>query len=263
MPVDAPARRPDRHCDEALAVARVGHGGLHHEDVVGREVGQREASVVELAGIEITAVEADRRQRDRVELDEGRRSRFATTESNRRDRSELLSTGRQVEGNLHRGDLEETGPGDRLVTSQGRHGADPRTRPVSRGGSRSPCPRARDPLAHRRVGRHQPRDVLCPEGVGDHHVADATDLAGGREGARAVPTSSLHSAEARASGSPVSLAPSSSASYSRVRLMASWMTIAAKGARIAIASSATGCHRRPHGCCCRRRTSSRTASARP
>lgn len=111
-----------------LAVARVGHGRLHHEDVVGREVGQREASVVELAGIEITAVEADRRQRDRVELDEGRRSRFATTESNRRDRSEMLSTGRQVEGNLHRGDLEETGPGDRLVTSQGRHGADPRTR---------------------------------------------------------------------------------------------------------------------------------------
>ncbi|SIM24902.1 Uncharacterised protein [Mycobacteroides abscessus subsp. abscessus] len=52
----------------------------------------------------------------------------------------------------------------------------------------------------------------------------------GSIGARAVPVSSLRSAEARASGSSVSRAPSSSASYSRVRLMAIWMIEAASGA---------------------------------
>ncbi|MNW56495.1 hypothetical protein D3C74_342120 [compost metagenome] len=59
-------------------------------------------------------------------------------------------------------------------------------------------------------------------------------------GALAVPCSSLRSADARASGSPVSLAPSSSASYSRVREIASWTTMAATGASRAIASAASG-----------------------
>ncbi len=62
----------------------------------------------------------------------------------------------------------------------------------------------------------------------------------GASGARATPASSLRRAEARASGSPVSLAPSSSASYSRVRLIAIWIIIAASGASRLIASSASG-----------------------
>src|SRR5665647_1394005 len=48
-------------------------------------------------------------------------------------------------------------------------------------------------------------------------------------GARCVPRSSLASAEANAIGSPVSFEPSWSASYSRVRLIASWMRTAATG----------------------------------
>ena len=55
----------------------------------------------------------------------------------------------------------------------------------------------------------------------------------------AVPTSSFRSAEANASGSPVRAELSSSASYSRVREIAIWMTIAAKGRR-AIPSIARG-----------------------
>ena len=62
----------------------------------------------------------------------------------------------------------------------------------------------------------------------------------GASGARAVPDSSLRSAEASASGSPVRVAPSSSASYSRVRLIAIWIVIAAIGASSDIASSAIG-----------------------
>ena len=62
----------------------------------------------------------------------------------------------------------------------------------------------------------------------------------GASGARATPDSSLRRAEARASGSPVSFEPSSSASYSRVRLIAIWIIIAASGASRLIASSANG-----------------------
>ena len=51
-------------------------------------------------------------------------------------------------------------------------------------------------------------------------------------GARGVPASSLRSALARASGSSVSSAPDWSAWYSRDRLIASWITAAASGARI-------------------------------
>ena len=51
-----------------------------------------------------------------------------------------------------------------------------------------------------------------------------------------APPSILRSAEASARGSPVSLAPSSSASYSRVREMASWITVAATGARNAMSN---------------------------
>ena len=62
----------------------------------------------------------------------------------------------------------------------------------------------------------------------------------GDSGARATPASSLRSADASARGSPVRREPSSSASYSRVRLIASWIIIAAIGARNDIASSASG-----------------------
>ena len=55
-----------------------------------------------------------------------------------------------------------------------------------------------------------------------------------------MPDSSLRSAEARASGSPVRVEPSSSASYSRVRLIAIWIIVAAIGASSDIASSAIG-----------------------
>ena len=50
-------------------------------------------------------------------------------------------------------------------------------------------------------------------------------------GTREMPASSLLSALARASGSWVSSAPSWSASYSRVREMANWVMVAARGAR--------------------------------
>ena len=58
----------------------------------------------------------------------------------------------------------------------------------------------------------------------------------GGSGSCLVPASSLRRALARASGSPVSWAPEASASYSRERLMASWMTEAASGPRIMISS---------------------------
>ncbi len=60
------------------------------------------------------------------------------------------------------------------------------------------------------------------------------------KGACEIPDSSLRSALARAKGSLVSLAPSSSASYSRVRLTAIWITEAAKGASNDKAISALG-----------------------
>lgn len=58
----------------------------------------------------------------------------------------------------------------------------------------------------------------------------------GGSGSCLVPTSSLRRAPASASGSPVSRAPDASASYSRERLMASWMRLAASGPRIMIRS---------------------------
>ncbi len=67
-----------------------------------------------------------------------------------------------------------------------------------------------------------------------------TSCCDGANGARATPVSSLRSAEASANGSPVRREPSSSASYSRVRLIAIWMTVAAKGASRAVASMAIG-----------------------
>ena len=57
----------------------------------------------------------------------------------------------------------------------------------------------------------------------------------GAMGTRSVAASSLRSAEARARGSWVSSAPSSSASYSRVRDSENWMRAAAMGASSAIA----------------------------
>ncbi|CAO0826868.1 hypothetical protein SMICM17S_00542 [Streptomyces microflavus] len=58
----------------------------------------------------------------------------------------------------------------------------------------------------------------------------------GGSGSCFVPASSFRRALARASGSPVSCAPEASASYSRERLTASWMTEAASGPRIMIRS---------------------------
>ena len=56
-------------------------------------------------------------------------------------------------------------------------------------------------------------------------------------GASCTPCSILRRAEASASGSPVSAEPSSSASYSRVREMAIWISDAANGASSAMAIS--------------------------
>ena len=67
-----------------------------------------------------------------------------------------------------------------------------------------------------------------------------TNCGVGASGARRVPVSSFCRADASARGSPVSFAPSSSASYSRVRLIAIWITIAAKGARSDIPIRAIG-----------------------
>lgn len=58
----------------------------------------------------------------------------------------------------------------------------------------------------------------------------------GGSGSCLVPASSFRRALARASGSPVSWAPDASASYSRERLIASWITDAAMGPRIMIRS---------------------------
>ena len=52
-----------------------------------------------------------------------------------------------------------------------------------------------------------------------------------------APYEILFSAEARASGSPVSALPSSSASNSRVREIAIWISEAAMGARMALSST--------------------------
>ena len=70
-------------------------------------------------------------------------------------------------------------------------------------------------------------------------LALTSSRCGGR-GAACVPAASLRSAEARARGSPVRLAPSSSASYSRVRLIAICTTPAATGPRKSTSIPATG-----------------------
>src|SRR3546814_2033070 len=57
---------------------------------------------------------------------------------------------------------------------------------------------------------------------------------------RATPCASLCSAEASAIGTPEISAPARSAAYSRVRLIAIWTSIAAKGATITAAISAIG-----------------------
>jgi long-chain acyl-CoA synthetase len=59
-------------------------------------------------------------------------------------------------------------------------------------------------------------------------------------GMRCAPDSSVRSARASPSGRPVISAPTRSALNSRCRLMANWMSIAAIGATIAIASAPTG-----------------------
>ena len=56
-------------------------------------------------------------------------------------------------------------------------------------------------------------------------------------GTRETPDSNLLRALARASGSWVKTAPSWSASYSRVREMANWVTLAASGASSAMSST--------------------------
>src|SRR5690606_22469891 len=58
----------------------------------------------------------------------------------------------------------------------------------------------------------------------------------GGSGSCLVPASSLRRAAASASGSPVSWAREASAAYSRERLMASWIRLAARGPRIRIIS---------------------------
>ena len=62
----------------------------------------------------------------------------------------------------------------------------------------------------------------------------------GGSGSARVPISSLRSALARASGSPVTVAPDASAWYSRDRLIAIWIIPAATGPRISTASAPSG-----------------------
>ena len=64
-----------------------------------------------------------------------------------------------------------------------------------------------------------------------------------RWGSACAASAILASAEASASGWPVISAPRRSASYSRERLIAIWMIMAASGARSSMASITTGCGR--------------------
>ena len=76
---------------------------------------------------------------------------------------------------------------------------------------------------------------------GDSIIIAATErsVAVGGIGFAATPCSILYSAEASANGSPVSALPSSSASYSRVREIAIWMSDAAIGARMTLSMAPT------------------------
>ena len=67
--------------------------------------------------------------------------------------------------------------------------------------------RRSDPVRHRRVGGEQPRDVLHPERVRDEQVTGVDDAAAGPVGP-GTPDLELRSADASASGSPVSVEPS-------------------------------------------------------
>ena len=80
----------------------------------------------------------------------------------------------------------------------------------------------------------------------DHQVRRAGQLALGRQRQALVPAWIFRSALARASGSRVSVAPDASAWYSRLRLMASWMTLAASGPRISMSSRTPGSARPRH-----------------
>ena len=94
----------------------------------------------------------------------------------------------------------------------------------------------RDPVLGRRMGREQVVHAVAGERIDDEQVR------GRRACARRVGFSIccaapeiLASAEASASGRPQMRAPSSSAAYSRVRLIAICTSMAAIGARITIA----------------------------
>ena len=136
-----------------------------------------------------------------------------------------------------RGALREPRPGITLLAANPGV-ARPARDPLS-GGSRPSTPAGRSGRPSAGAWRTS-WPARAAERVGDHHVAAFTSSRSGGSGSCRAPSSSLRSAEASASGSPVRLAPSSSASYSRVRLIAICIRPRRSGRGSAARSSRSG-----------------------
>ena len=124
---------------------------------------------------------------------------------------------------------------------------------------RAPALERRDAVLGRGMGGEQVVHARAGQRVDDEHVRGRRIALGGRVRDRCAAPRSWRSAEASHIGWPLISAPSSSAAYSRVRLIAICTSMAAIGARITMAIVPM----MPSRCCCRgcRRRRSRTARA--
>ena len=162
----------------------------------------------------------------------GRRAR--RTEPHARDEPKASAPGRG-RGHGIRRDGDQRGPRSGFRQGETTHGGEPARcgRSSLPAGWEVPSPSLQpgDALGHRRVGGEQLGEPA--PGTGWRSSCGGVDdvAAAARAGPGRTPGSSLRSAEASASGSPVSVEPSSSASYSRVREIAIWISVAAIGAR--------------------------------
>ena len=210
------------------------------------------------------------------DLAEGPRRRASRSQSGKEYRIEAVAQARHQPGERQedRQDHPRRGPEGRQGPDQGRRAAGRQPRAATTCRPSSPCSRARtstsrcsssttaerttaapvhvrtvpprsaresfetpDPLGHRRVRREQRRHAAAAERVGDHQVRHVHQVAVGRQRRSLGPTFEL--AQRRRERHRVAGQrgePSSSASYSRVRQIASWTSIAAIGARRTIAS---------------------------
>ena len=104
---------------QALAGARVGAVGGHHQLVVGGQAGQGDPVVgVRRRGVDLLAVERDRVDGRAVQVGERRGAGLAAGEADRGGRGEGRVTRRQVEIDDVRRDVQEGGAGGGLVPGQ-------------------------------------------------------------------------------------------------------------------------------------------------